>query len=106
MSVYGTELANLPCALKAAIGISKRTFGHPASLPRHRGRSKAYRAAGHEAQNRGGCRSRRWRGPARRRAILSWRELGLDAGRAGVGEATLLGGAAAWPLAASACAVR
>ena len=31
---------NLPCALKAAIGIGKRTLGHPASLPRHRGRSK------------------------------------------------------------------
>jgi len=28
---------NLPCALKAAIGIGKRTLGHPASLPRHRG---------------------------------------------------------------------
>jgi len=31
---------NLPCALKAAIGIGKQTLGHPASLPRHRGRSK------------------------------------------------------------------
>jgi hypothetical protein len=31
---------NLPCALKAAIGYGKRTLGHPASLPRHRGRSK------------------------------------------------------------------
>ena len=25
---------NLPCALKAAIGIAKRTLGDPASLPR------------------------------------------------------------------------
>jgi hypothetical protein len=33
---------NLPCALKAAIGIGKRTLGALASLPRHRGRSKAY----------------------------------------------------------------
>jgi len=33
---------NLPCALKAAIGIGKRTLGHPASLPRPKGRSKAY----------------------------------------------------------------
>ena len=33
---------NLPSALKAAIGIGKRTLGHPASLPRHKGRSKAY----------------------------------------------------------------
>jgi len=32
---------NLPCALKAVIGIGKRTLGHPPSLPRHRGRSKA-----------------------------------------------------------------
>ena len=32
---------SLPCALKAAIGYGKRTLGHPASLPRHRGRSKA-----------------------------------------------------------------
>jgi hypothetical protein len=32
---------NLPCALKPAIGYGKRTLGHPASLPRHRGRSKA-----------------------------------------------------------------
>jgi hypothetical protein len=34
---------NLPCAVKAAIGIGKRTLGDPASVPRHRGRSKAYR---------------------------------------------------------------
>ena len=31
----------LPCARKAAIGIGKRTLGALASLPRHRGRSKA-----------------------------------------------------------------
>ena len=31
----------LPCALKAAIGIGKRTLGDLASLPRHRRRSKA-----------------------------------------------------------------
>ena len=31
---------NLPCALKTAIDIGKRTLGGPASLPRHRGRSK------------------------------------------------------------------
>jgi hypothetical protein len=34
---------NLPCALKPAIGNGKRTLGDPPrSLPRHRGRSKAY----------------------------------------------------------------
>jgi hypothetical protein len=32
---------NLPCALKAAIGIGKRTLGRAGCLPRHRGRSKA-----------------------------------------------------------------
>jgi hypothetical protein len=31
----------LPCALEAAIGIGKQTLGDPASLTRHRGRSKA-----------------------------------------------------------------
>jgi hypothetical protein len=37
---------NLPCTRKAAIGYGKRTSGHPASLPRHRGRSKAPLAVG------------------------------------------------------------
>ena len=37
MSVYGTELPNLPCALKAAIGNGKRTLGHLASLSRAKG---------------------------------------------------------------------
>ena len=32
---------NLPCTLKAAFRYGKRTLGHPARLPRPRGRSKA-----------------------------------------------------------------
>jgi hypothetical protein len=35
------SLPNLPCALKAAIGIGKRTLAPLASLPRPRDRSKA-----------------------------------------------------------------
>jgi hypothetical protein len=32
--VVALSWPSLPCALKAAIGIAKRTLGHPASLPR------------------------------------------------------------------------
>ena len=44
---------NLPCARNAAIGIGKRTLGDPASLPRHRGRSKAPPAAPERPYRRG-----------------------------------------------------
>ena len=47
----GPQLAlswrNLPCALKAAIGIGKRTLGDPASLARAGGRSKVLLRAKH-----------------------------------------------------------
>ena len=36
---------NLPCGPKAAIGYGKRTLATLASLPRHRGRSKASAAS-------------------------------------------------------------
>jgi hypothetical protein len=55
-SGVGTELANLPCALKAAVGYGKRTLGRPASLPRHRAaaRPRPYRASGRRRTGRNG----------------------------------------------------
>jgi hypothetical protein len=41
MSVYGTELAKPALRPKAGYCQRKPTLGRPASLPRHRGRSKA-----------------------------------------------------------------
>jgi hypothetical protein len=43
----------LPCVLKAAIGIGKQTLAHPASLSRHRARSKAYCGSGRAGLCRG-----------------------------------------------------
>jgi hypothetical protein len=45
---------NVPCVLKAAIGIGKQTLGHPASLPRQRGRSKGYWGSERCAARNGG----------------------------------------------------
>jgi hypothetical protein len=41
---------NLPCALKAAIGIGKQTLATLAGLPRAGGRSKAYCGSGADAR--------------------------------------------------------
>ena len=60
---------NLPCALKAAIGLGKRTSSHPVSLPRPRGRSKGlwrYRSSARRCTARTAGWPIAWTRPRRR----------------------------------------